>query len=279
MSENILTLSEHFHSVQGEGIYCGVPSYFLRFSRCNLLCGGKNGELVKEGKATWFCDTMKLLGKKKDVSFSEILKSLIENDIVRIIEDNFNKTFLEFDSSVHFVLTGGEPLLPEYTKQFTSFLKYLFNENDIKIKRNSNVTIEVETNGTQLPFDLENLIKETGIVLEEGSNIVFHYNCSPKLSNSGNSYEKRTNIYAVEQIKKYPHIFKFVFSEENDLKEIFLLKDIFSLKDDEIVIMKAMTRQSDFNQAIKDSFKMSTKYNIRMSPRLHIAAFDNAQGV
>ena len=44
-----LNLSEHFYSVQCEGASTGYPAYFIRLKGCNLMCGGKDGSLMKEG--------------------------------------------------------------------------------------------------------------------------------------------------------------------------------------------------------------------------------------
>ena len=39
-SNDILLISEHFYSIQGEGSTVGAPSIFLRLGTCNLTCGG-----------------------------------------------------------------------------------------------------------------------------------------------------------------------------------------------------------------------------------------------
>ena len=58
MSEiDTLNVSEGFYSVQCEGASTGYPAYFIRLKGCNLICGGKGGSLMKQGKATWWCDT------------------------------------------------------------------------------------------------------------------------------------------------------------------------------------------------------------------------------
>ena len=65
-----LSLSESFYSVQCEGASTGYPAYFIRLKGCNLMCGGKNGSLMKSGKATWWCDseTVWRQGKKTDIT-------------------------------------------------------------------------------------------------------------------------------------------------------------------------------------------------------------------
>ena len=72
-------ISEIFLSLQGEGIYLGVPQFFVRFHGCNMKCG--------------FCDT------KFDSCENYTYRALIEK-----IE--------ECEKPFHSIsLTGGEPLL------------------------------------------------------------------------------------------------------------------------------------------------------------------------
>lgn len=72
-------ISEIFHSVQGEGVYAGVPSTFIRFSGCNLRC-------------VW-CDT-------PYASWHP------EGDVLTV--DQILEHLTEIN---HVVITGGEPML------------------------------------------------------------------------------------------------------------------------------------------------------------------------
>jgi 7-carboxy-7-deazaguanine synthase len=51
-----MLISEIFHSIQGEGELTGVPSVFVRTSRCNLRCNwyDKN-DLDPNNSETTFC--------------------------------------------------------------------------------------------------------------------------------------------------------------------------------------------------------------------------------
>ncbi len=70
-------INETFYSLQGEGYYTGTPSFFIRFSGCNLSCP--------------FCDTDHRAGTWRS------LEDLLEE--ARAIPAR------------HVVLTGGEPTL------------------------------------------------------------------------------------------------------------------------------------------------------------------------
>ena len=77
----VLRIAEIFTSVQGEGIWSGIPSIFVRVSGCNLRC-------------QW-CDTPYASWKPEGPTLS--LKEIVE----RVTRDAVR----------HVVLTGGEPML------------------------------------------------------------------------------------------------------------------------------------------------------------------------
>jgi 7-carboxy-7-deazaguanine synthase len=78
---NVLRIAEIFRSIQGEGLYAGTPSLFVRTTGCNLRC--------------WFCDT-------PYTSWSPEGRFCTLDDLLQ-----------QYDSADtrHVVLTGGEPLL------------------------------------------------------------------------------------------------------------------------------------------------------------------------
>ncbi len=76
-----MKIIEAFRSIQGEGKYIGVPTYFIRSSGCNLRCA--------------WCDTSYAFDGGKDMSLEEIV-ALTESDY-------------------HVSITGGEPMIqPEF---------------------------------------------------------------------------------------------------------------------------------------------------------------------
>ncbi|HJP84233.1 MAG TPA: 7-carboxy-7-deazaguanine synthase QueE [Fimbriimonadaceae bacterium] len=76
-----LKIAETFLSIQGEGIWSGVPSYFIRISGCNLRC-------------VW-CDT-------PYASWNPVGElRTVESLIAEVLHSN----------TKHVVITGGEPML------------------------------------------------------------------------------------------------------------------------------------------------------------------------
>jgi 7-carboxy-7-deazaguanine synthase len=90
-----LRIAEIFHSIQGEGIWAGVPSTFVRVSGCNLRC-------------VW-CDTPYASWKPEGPTMT------LEEIIEKVEEANLD----------HVVLTGGEPMLFEPIIELTRRLKQL----------------------------------------------------------------------------------------------------------------------------------------------------------
>lgn len=93
MSEAKLRISEVFASVQGEGIWVGTPSTFVRVSGCNLRC-------------VW-CDTPYASWNPEgpNVAVSDLLSQVAEMGIK------------------HVVVTGGEPMLFDAIEPFLAGLR------------------------------------------------------------------------------------------------------------------------------------------------------------
>ncbi|MFZ4116018.1 MAG: 7-carboxy-7-deazaguanine synthase QueE [Chthoniobacterales bacterium] len=97
-----MLISEIFHSLQGEGLFIGMPSIFVRTSGCNLRC-------------RW-CDTPYASWKPEgeELSIAEILKRIAVYPCR------------------HVVLTGGEPMVAKGLSELAAQLK----------KRGYHITIE-----------------------------------------------------------------------------------------------------------------------------------------
>lgn len=131
-------LQEIFRSIQGEGLYAGVPAVFVRFSGCNLRCA--------------YCDTKKSWRETKHCLYQpvEFARRLVRVPNTISAEDCADLIFwLAPRGLVSF--TGGEPLLR--AKYIARVMRLL----------GTNYTYLIETNGT-LPAALKHLPNLPNIV-------------------------------------------------------------------------------------------------------------------
>ena len=118
----MLPIIELFYSIQGEGIYAGQPSIFIRTSGCNLRC--VFGHTC--------CDTPYSSFNPEKPAFTEDEALKAMSDIVK-----------SHPKVKHLVVTGGEPLL--HHKALEEFLTRAFTIKDW--------VVTIETNGTQMPLN------------------------------------------------------------------------------------------------------------------------------
>lgn len=254
-----LTISEDFYSIQGEGISSGFPSYFIRLQNCNLMCGGKDGEHMKSGKATWWCDTEYQWRKGEDRDFDYLIKRWESEDLMDRIATG----------RIHLIWTGGEPTMPKHQNAIVNFLDYFEDYyNDDKQLQYAFPYNEIETNGTIY-------------IRDELFNRLDQINCSPKLSNSGIDKKYRVRDKVIRRIQEHnKHQFKFVISTEDDVKEI--IRDFvepFQMDEDTVVLMPGLDKQDDFHERTRFVMEMAKKYGFIGLTRMHISAWDATTGV
>jgi hypothetical protein len=279
MKTDNLIISSDFYSVQGEGISSGIPSYFIRLGLCNLTCGMSRqftnklikerslengeifeGDLVKEGKATWTCDsTSQWLWRGESKEFQYLIDRWKEEGIYEDIKNG----------NIHIIWTGGEPTLPFHQEAISNFTDYWFKEHIWKFDRKDwTPYYEIETNGT--------------IVIED---TLFEYlhqiNCSPKLSNSGMTEKQRISPEAIKRIMEHENYqFKFVISNEDDILEMFRdFIEPFNIPLRNVVCMPGMDSQEQFHERTQWVLEMAKKYKFRGLTRLHISAWDRVINV
>ena len=253
-----LNVSEHFYSVQGEGHTTGVPAYFIRLRGCNLMCGGRAGHLVKEGKATWWCDTEAVWREGNKLEFVQIVDSWRTDGILDWV----------LEGRVHIVWTGGEPTLPKHQRDIVAFQNYLQEEFRDRIGYFKSCYNEIETNGTQYIDD--DLFESLDQI-----------NCSVKLANSGEPLSRRFDASALKRIMSHNNYwFKFVVSTEEDMKEI--QKDFVNVLDipaHRVLMMPGLDSREDYHERTRFCMEMAKKYGYTGMTRLHVSAWDKTTGV
>jgi len=120
-----LKLSEHFYSIQGEGIRAGRLAYFIRFNLCNLHC-----QFCETSYSSWDCREPVI------INILDLVNAIFEKPVKDV------------------VITGGEPCIWEYELcELTKAIKSKASE------RNRSAFITIETNGTQyVPNALVDLV-------------------------------------------------------------------------------------------------------------------------
>jgi organic radical activating enzyme len=292
-----IKISEIFASIQGEGLYAGTPSIFLRVFGCNFECRGygmppglkstepedilrginnsygfeeyKDLPLVKTGcdsYASWHKDF------KQFSPFMTILD--ITNEIKRLLNGRI------FDRNLHLVITGGEPLLG-WQKNYKDLILSLYCENLVSMYDKLYITFE--TNGTQkLTEELCTFLSSPDYVAETTFAI------SSKLSSSGEPLDKRFSPEAVRSYSFVRHsnnsFFKWVISNPQDWTEA---EEFLKLYSDEgiylpVYLMPAGAQEEMYNENISWLSKLivsdRNKLNFRLSPRLQVSLFKNQWG-
>ncbi|HEX8877519.1 MAG TPA: 7-carboxy-7-deazaguanine synthase QueE [Phycisphaerales bacterium] len=237
-----LPLSETFTSVQGEGKLAGVPSWFVRFSGCNLRC-------------TW-CDT-------PYASWSPEVTTLRLDDVLAEARGNLERNVR------HAVVTGGEPMMFDAVEPLCRGL------------REMGMHVTIETAGTiarrpdALACDLMSISpKLSNSTPRDGDQR------DPGGVWKSRHEERRLNIEALQHlINDFPsRQLKFVVSEPEQLDEIeALLAKLQSWTNDDVLLMPEGISVETLasRRWLVDA---CTSRGWRFCPRLHIQLFGNKRG-
>ncbi|NDH49336.1 MAG: 7-carboxy-7-deazaguanine synthase QueE [Proteobacteria bacterium] len=163
----MITYSEIFHSIQGEGHYTGRPTAWLRYFLCNLQCNGF-GQSDPTNPSTYKlpyedinvddyksmdelpvfefgCDSSYSWAKKfKKLAYQNTAEEIANNIRFNIKSDQNECGAFNFnDTKTHMCFTGGEPLMKHAQKATPEIMQVFFDQNDWPRY------ITFETNGTQ----------------------------------------------------------------------------------------------------------------------------------
>jgi len=249
-------LTEQFFSIQGEGKYAGVPSYFLRTGGCNLSCPGFGAEYEVDGEVRLGCDTYFAV----DSTFA---KSWIKVDNSKELIAELKNEFNTIGYKPHMVITGGEPLMYHSDATFYAVVEWLVSEG---------MQVTFETNGTiEIDFEKYPAYK------------VCIFALSLKLKNSGEPEEKRINRQALINVQSHAKEAFLKFTIDAKLVETTAIDEINNviniLPKLNVYCMPVGESRDTIWKNDRAVFEFCMKHNFCYSDRLHIRVFDTTQGV
>ena len=197
MTEKKYYYSEVFNSIQGEGLYTGQWTLWLRFFLCNLQCDGfgqldpTNPETYElpyadfDAKSVNRVEDLPVWSKGCDSSYtwSKKFKHLMGQKTARELVDLIRETsktetnpeglFSHPESKMraHMCITGGEPLMAHAQKAFMEMYEHWRSDGNLP------KSFTFETNGTQeLQEPFRDFLANRGRF-----NTPLFFSCSPKL--------------------------------------------------------------------------------------------------
>lgn len=279
-----IKVTETFYALQGEGRYVGTPSVFLRLFGCNLRCKnfGRSKEERFDGPNPEVAEVIKNIQLYKKLeelplvstgcdsyaavypefkSFSPVWdhKDLAEH-LIKLTPN------VEFNDSIHLVITGGEPLL--WQKQLADVVEELYDINDYPLR------ITFETNGTQMvEYDYMNRIRDYATV---------HFSISPKLSCSGEAKADAIKDTALASITSVADNvdFKFVIATQEDMDEVreLLDKELSQFWDVPVYLMPVGGLNESYQLNRTQVADLALKHGLKFSPRLQCDISENKWG-
>ena len=294
-----LRYSEAFYSVQGEGRFVGVPSVFLRTFGCNFRCMNfglakepNRAEKLKQGikynpevkelldagitdKVEKFedlpivhtgCDTYASI-------YPEFKKFMMDKTVDEVVDHVLSLTpegkwTMSNGQDVHFILTGGEPLLG-WQRTYIELFEHP------RMKDLKNVTFETNTTQT-LHKDFEDYLRKQ-------DKFEVTWSCSPKLSVSGEPWNTAIKPEIARSYNGIPNsemYFKFVVADASDVDEVSKAVAEYNQVgiNVPVYVMPLGGRSETYILNTKKVAELAMARGWRYTPRLHVDIFGNAWG-
>lgn len=286
-----LRYSEAFYSVQGEGNFIGTPSVFLRSFGCNFRCQGfglprgvKRKKYSDEVLAFLDDGVLENVHRFEDLPmvrtgcdtyasiYPEFKKYMMDRTVDEVVEHLLSLTpegkwQMDNGQDIHFILTGGEPLL--WQRFWIELLQHP-RMADLK-----NLTIE--TNTTQ-PLN-----RKFFTFLSEQEQFQVTWACSPKLTVSGEAWndaikpQVACQYLNVQNSKMY---LKFVVADETDIKDVKRAVDqyIEGTVNVPVYVMPVGGCKEEYGANKINVAELALEKGWRYSPRLQVDLFGNNWG-
>ena len=284
-----ITYTEIFYSLQGEGMYAGVPSIFFRTYGCNFRCrkfGRSRDELI-EGHNPEVVEILKNLDqyqKFEDLplvttgcdTYASIypeFKRFNQQENVETIAGQLHDLLPgKVWNQSHLIITGGEPLLA---------YQQLYPELIDRCRANGLQHITFETNGTQklYPEVEEYLFQEFTRYGRDFDHLTF--SVSPKLPCSGEPFERAIQPEGVHQYQLYGQVYlKFVVATAEDVADAERAVAEYRKHNINcpVYLMPVGGVPQVYNLNTQQVAKLALDRGWRYSPRLQVDIWRNAWG-
>jgi organic radical activating enzyme len=281
---NKIKIAEIFYSIQGEGLYAGTPSVFLRSFGCNFQCRGfgldtgkrstEPEDVAKQINLHKTYDDLPLVSTGCDSyaswhpDYKHLSPFISLEDIKTKMEDLIpNKTWTQANGSdIHLVITGGEPLLG-WQRAWPKLIE--------ECAANGLINVTFETNGTQ---DLDPKFAEW---LRHQSDVNVTFSISPKLTCSGETWEDAIQPTIVTSYSELGSAYlKFVVSTQHDVEEVDRAVSVYkdSGFDGQVYLMPVGGVNNLYHLNTKQVAQLSMDKGYKYSPRLQVDIWNNAWG-
>ena len=187
--------SEIFRSIQGEGVYTGVPTVWLRLFGCNLECNGF-GQKDPTDPDTYILPYKDIdliditvpeqlpvfkYGCDSSYSWSRRFNKIQRKGTAKEVADELYQ--LMYDNRTHVAFTGGEPMMRAGQKNIVKVIEHLKDNFTVDNHRGYLTDVTFETNGTRPIIDELRLQIKNDIIAH---NTEYFFSVSPKIwSTSG----------------------------------------------------------------------------------------------
>lgn len=242
-------------TIQGEGLFNGVPSIFVRFNGCNLRCCFKGGSI---------CDTAYTSHRPEEAKYSTT------EEAAKVVNELLDK----YPNVTDIVFTGGEPMLQQ--EAIVDLITLLPGD----------LCYTVETNGTIPVIDeLSNLIDLWSISPKLRNSCSFEGHDIPKRARYAH-IKRRINYDAIASFKDKVAQLKFVYTDDSTEQEIenWLMGLIEShpemqFQDCPVLIMPEGEVEEQINKSSEAAIRACIKHGWRFCDRVHIRIWGNKRAV
>jgi organic radical activating enzyme len=286
-----LRYSEAFYSVQGEGNFIGTPSVFLRSFGCNFRCQGfglprgtKRQKYSDEVRAFLDDGVLEHVHRFEDLPmvrtgcdtyasiYPEFKKYMMDRTVDEVVEHLLSLTpegkwQMDNGQDIHFILTGGEPLL------WQRFWIELFQHPGMADLKN----LTVETNTTQPLND------KFFTFLSEQEQFQVTWACSPKLTVSGEKWRDAIKPAVACQylnVRNSKMYLKFVVADKTDIEDVKKAVDqyIEGTVNVPVYVMPVGGCKEEYGANKINVAELALEKGWRYSPRLQVDLFGNSWG-